>query len=141
MKTLLTILAAWAFFVHSIAQTKAEEKAAITNTIQAYFDGMMDRDLGKLEEAFFGEARLIGYRGEKLTVTEFRDWAANTAKGEKRDRSHFKNQIHSIEIKGDTALVKTELWWPGIYYFDFLTLMKIDGKWKIVHKTWYEEKR
>jgi hypothetical protein len=141
MKTLLTILAAWAFFVHSIAQTKAEEKAAITNTIQAYFDGMMDRDLGKLEEAFFGEARLIGYRGEKLTVTEFRDWAANTAKGEKRDRSQFKNQIHSIEIKGYTALVKTELWWPGIYYFDFLTLMKIDGKWKIVHKTWYEEKR
>lgn len=141
MKTLLTILAFWALFVPTYAQTEAEEKTAITATIQAYFNGMMDRDVEKLQQAFFSEARLIGYRGEILTVTEFKDWAANTAKGEKRDRSQFKNQIQSIEIKGYTALVKTELWWPGIYYFDYLTLMKIEGQWKIVHKTWYEEKR
>lgn len=141
MKTLLTILAFWSLLLASPAQTEAEEKTAITTTIQAYFDGMMDRDLGKLQRAFFSEARLIGYRAETFTVTEFKDWAANTAKGEKRDRSQFKNQIQSIEIKGYTALVKTELWWPGIYYFDYLTLMKIEGKWKIVHKTWYEEKR
>jgi hypothetical protein len=141
MKTLLTILTFCVLSLSSYGQTEAEEKTAITATIQAYFDGMMDRDLGKLQQAFFSEARLIGYRGENLTVTEFKDWAANTAKGEKRDRSQFKNQIQSVEIKGYTALVKTELWWPGIYYFDYLTLMKIEGQWKIVHKTWYEEKR
>ncbi|MFN3999710.1 nuclear transport factor 2 family protein [Algoriphagus sp.] len=38
-------------------------------------------------------------------------------------------------------LVETELLWPRIYSYDLLTLMKVDGKWKIVHKTWYEEIR
>ncbi|WP_332911604.1 nuclear transport factor 2 family protein [Algoriphagus boritolerans] len=38
-------------------------------------------------------------------------------------------------------MVETELYWPGIFYHDFLTLMKVDGKWKIVHKTWYEKAR
>lgn len=141
MKTLLTILAFWALSLTSLAQSEAEEETAVTATVQAYFDGMMDRDLEKIQQAFFSESRLVGYRGETLTVTEVKDWAANTAQGEKRDRSQFKNQIHSIEIKEYIALVKTELWWPGIYYFDYLTLMKIEGQWKIVHKTWYEEKR
>jgi len=125
----------------SFSQSEAEEKQAIAATVQLYFDGMIERDKTKLEEAVHPEARLIGYRGENFTVTSFEDWASGTAKGEKRDRTKYKNILLEIELKGNTALAKTELFWPGIYYFDFLTLIKVDGKWKIVHKTWYEEKR
>ncbi|MCL6258657.1 nuclear transport factor 2 family protein [Aquiflexum sp. TKW24L] len=127
--------------ITSFCQSEKEEKEAIAATVQLYFDGMMERDKGKLEQAFIPEARLIGYRGENFTITSFEDWANGTAKGEKRDPSTYKNTLLEIELKGNTALAKTELFWPGIYYFDFLTLIKKDGKWKIVHKTWYEEKR
>lgn len=114
---------------------------AITQTIQLYFDGMIERDRSKLDLAFDPSARLIGFRGDNFTVTPYEDWASGTAKGEKRDSSKFENILLDIEIKGYTALAKTELFWPGIYYYDYLTLIKKDGKWKIVHKTWYEEKR
>jgi hypothetical protein len=123
------------------SQTLEEEKKAITRTIQLYFDGMMERDRTKLDAAFDPSARLIGYRGENFTVTPYEQWASGTAKGEKRDPSKFENKLLDIDIKGYTALAKTELFWPGIYYYDYLTLIKIDGRWKIVHKTWYEEKR
>ncbi|MCH6198457.1 nuclear transport factor 2 family protein [Aquiflexum sp. LQ15W] len=129
------------FSLQAFCQSEELEKEAIAVTVQLYFDGMVQRDKGKLEEAFIPEARLIGYRGENFTVTTFEDWAMGTAKGEKRDPSKYKNMLLEIEVKGNTALAKTELLWPGIYYFDFLTLVKKDGQWKIVHKTWYEEKR
>jgi len=125
----------------SHAQESDSEILQIERTIHLYFEGMMERDKSKLEAAFDPSARLIGYRGENFTVTDFESWAAGTAKGSPRAQELFENRILAIEIKGYTAIVKTELFWPGIYYFDYLTLIKIDEKWKIVHKTWYEEKR
>lgn len=141
MKKLLIIFLFLSSWGTIFSQTVEEEKSAISKTIQLYFDGMMERDRAKLDAAFDPSARLIGYRGESFTVTPYEQWATGTAKGEKRDPGIFKNQLLDIEIKGYTALAKTELFWPGIYYYDFLTLVKIEGKWKIVHKTWFEEKR
>ena len=123
------------------SQSLEEEKAAIAKTIQLYFDGMMERDRAKLDQAFDPSARLIGYRGETFTVTPYEEWASGTARGEKRNPADFSNHLIEVEVKGYTALAKTELYWPGIYYYDYLTLIKIDGEWKIVHKTWYEEKQ
>ena len=123
------------------SQSIEEEKAAIAKTIQYYFEGMIERDKSKLDQAFDPSARLIGYRGDKFTVTPYEEWAGGTAKGEKRNPADFQNHLVGIEIKGYTAIAKTELFWPGIYYYDFLTLIKVDGQWKIVHKTWFEQKR
>lgn len=125
----------------AVAQTEMDDRQAIERTVHLYFDGMMDRNLSKLQEAFLPEARLIGYRSEDFTVTTFTEWSTATSKGDKRDKSKFRNVLLDVEVKGNTALAKTELFWPGIYYYDFLTLIKIDDQWKIVHKTWYEEPR
>ena len=123
------------------SQSMEEEKASVAKTIQFYFQGMMERDRDKLDQAFHPSARLIGYRGDTFTVTPYEEWASGTAKGEKRNPEDFSNHLIEVEVKGYTALAKAELYWPGIYYYDYLTLIKMDGEWKIVHKTWYEEKR
>lgn len=141
MKKTSLLLLLFILSTATFSQTLEEEKAAIAKTIQFYFEGMMERDRTKLDQAFDHSARLIGYRGDKFTVTPFEEWASGTAKGEKRKLTDFKNHLIEIEVKGYTAVAKTELFWPGIYYYDYLTLIKIDGIWKIVHKTWYEEKR
>lgn len=141
MKKLIILILFLSFSGPIFSQTIQEEKIAIAHTIQLYFEGMMERDRTKLDTAFDPSARLIGYRGENFTVTLYEEWASGTAKGEKRDPIQFDNRLLEIEIKGYTALAKTELFWPGIYYYDYLTLIKIDVQWKIVHKTWYEEKR
>ena len=127
------------FLIPTWCFPQSVEIDAVQVTVQLYFDGMIQRDRSKLEEAFFSEARLIGYRGEKLFVTPFEEWADGTAKGAPRDPNLFKNEVKSIRIVGNTALAETELFWPGVYYYDFLTLIKMDGKWKIVHKSWHEK--
>lgn len=138
MKKLAVLIFAFLSFTVQAQETELE---AITHTVHLYFEGMLERDKSKLVEAFHPEARLIGYRGADFTVTPFEIWASGTAKGEPRDPAQFRNSIKAIRMEGYTALVETELFWPGIYYYDFLTLIKVEGKWKIVHKTWYEEKR
>ena len=123
-----------------LVSAQEEEILAVSRTVNLYFEGMMERDKGKLEEAFLPDAKLIGYRGQDLFVTPFEEWASNTSKGSPRDPSQFQNEIKSIKIVGNMALAETELFWPGIYYYDFLTLIKVEGKWKIVHKSWWEKK-
>lgn len=127
--------------ISSLTFAQQNEIEAITKTVNLYFDGMIERDRAKLEEAFHSEARLIGYRGEKFTITPFETWASGTASGPPRNPADFQNFIKAIRVEGYTALVETELYWPGVYYYDFLTLIKVEEKWKIVHKTWYEEMR
>lgn len=122
----------------SFAQ-QAEIKS-ITQTVNLYFEGMMERNAEKLEEAFLPDAKLIGYRGDQLFVTPFAEWAAGTAKGSPRDPAQFSNEIKAIRIVGNMAMAETELYWPGIYYYDFLTLIKVGETWKIVHKSWTERK-
>lgn len=129
------------FLVSSFSFAQQNEIEAITQTVNNYFEGMIQRDRSKLEAAFHPEARLIGYRGKTFTVTTFETWANGTATGAPRDPADYQNSIQAIRVEGYTALVETELFWPGVYYYDFLTLIKVEGKWKIVHKTWYERAR
>ncbi len=135
-KSLITLF----FLLPFVSFAQQAEIESITQTVNLYFEGMMERDAAKLEQAFLPDAKLIGYRGDQLFVTPFAEWAAGTAKGSPRDPGQFSNEIKAIRIVGDMALAETELYWPGIYYYDFLTLIKVGERWKIVHKSWTEKK-
>ncbi|WP_026953036.1 nuclear transport factor 2 family protein [Algoriphagus mannitolivorans] len=119
-------------------KAQAQDLSDVTQTIHFYFEGMMERNREKLDQAFIPEAKLIGYRGAELFITPYEEWARATSKGEPRDPKLYINEIKGIRIVGTMALAETELHWPGIRYYDFLTLIKVEGKWKIVHKSWHE---
>jgi len=136
MKNLIGFLVLFLGFSFPSFSQDSKEKELIAATVQLYFDGMIERDREKLDKAFAPEARLIGFRKDEYTVTEYEDWANGTASGEPRDISKYKNTLVVIHVNGTAAVAETELFWPGIYYYDYLTLLKIDGVWKIVHKSW-----
>lgn len=122
----------------SIGISQEADLEAVTQTVNLYFEGMMERNAAKLNEAFLPNAQLIGYRGTQLVVTPFEEWRNGTTKGNPRSPEQFRNEIKAIRIEGNMALAETELFWPGIYYYDFLTLIKVGDSWKIVHKSWTE---
>ena len=57
------------------------------------------------------------------------------------DANQRTNEILSIDIEGLAAVAKTELMWPNVRYIDYLSLLKIDGEWRIVNKIWHQERR
>ena len=143
------LAAAFALAVPAIALTasversgSAAEEEAIRETVEAYFDGMMQAKSDYLRRAFHSEARLIGIgRDGNAMIIPFDRWAQSWDGREPRDVSKYTNTIISTDIAGTAASVKTDLEWPDVHYVDYLSLLKIGGEWKIVNKIWWEESR
>ena len=58
-----------------------------------------------------------------------------------RDAATHANRIVSVDMRGTAAVVKTDLSWPNVHYVDYLSLLKVEGEWKIVNKIWWQERR
>ncbi len=48
-------------------------------------------------------------------------------------------QIVAIDVTGTAATVKVKDLYHGLRFTDYLTLLKVDGNWMIVNKTWHHE--
>jgi hypothetical protein len=118
--------------------TQSQEEAAVRAAVQAYFDGMMKGDPALLQKAFHAESFLIGPGRTNPSRIPFSGWHASFAKP-MANPQEYRNAILSIDVAGQAAVAKTELDWPRVRYVDYLSLLKVNGEWKIVNKIWHEE--
>ena len=114
-----------------------DERAAIEQTIQTYFDGLYDGDADKLASIFHEAAALTYEQDGQVTVLPLAQWLkavrerpAPKARGLARD-----DAILLLDQSGPTtALVKVRCQIPPRYFTDYLSLLKIDGRWLVVQK-------
>ena len=109
---------------------------AIKTVISNYFKGIYNGDTTLLKDVFYEESYLFGdINGIPYlkTVTEYID-GVKSRKSPKDQGEAFKMNIFSIDIMGNNAIVKAQLPMLGFNYYDFLSLSKIGGDWKIVNK-------
>jgi Putative lumazine-binding len=109
----------------------------IIQVVNMYFKGTYHGDVNLLTKAFHPNARITGIiNNEKCdwSLTEFiaRVTAAPTAanKGEKYDK-----EIISIDKTKNAAMVKARVIVADLVFFDYITLLKIDGQWIIRNKS------
>jgi hypothetical protein len=83
---------------------------------------------------------------EKSTITvEVKDLLNKLINmiGSNRPRSEndpaFFGGIVDVHQYGKTAIVKVRVENNRVIYTDYLSLLKIDGEWKIIHKIWDTE--
>lgn len=113
-----------------------KQSEEIQAVIQNYFEGIYNGDELQLKEAFHSETLLFGdIKGVPYfkVVAEYID-GVKGRKSPKDLGEDFKMEILSIEIFGTNAIVRARLAMLGYNYFDFLSLAKIKGVWKIVNK-------
>ncbi|MCP4645435.1 MAG: nuclear transport factor 2 family protein [bacterium] len=114
-----------------------EDEKAIREVVQLYFDGIIKYDEQALRKAFHADANVIGTTKEgKADWEPFQEWVVYT-RGDAPDPTGRNNRIVSIEVTGRAAIAKTDLDWPHVHYVDYLSLLRIDGQWKIVNKIWH----
>ena len=119
---------------------RKKDEAAIRKVVQLYFDGIIKYDEASLRKAFHPQANVIGTDKAGAADWEpFQKWVVYT-RGQTPDPTGRNNKIISIDITGRAAVVKTDLDWPHVHYVDYLSLLEIDGQWKIVNKIWNREK-
>jgi len=106
----------------------------IRASARSYVEGMISADENALRVAFHPSASIIGnYQGavEWLSVDGFiAEVLAVGASTPTEDAW----EVVAVDITGDAALAKTTCAYAGAEFTDYLSLLKIEGHWKIVAK-------
>ena len=112
------------------------EYDAITKLIQHYLDGAKSGRGDDMKPAFHKDATIFGYVGPDLVAGPIQvlyDWA-----DENDAAKEIQARIASIEVTGTVATARVEADnWGGHRFTDLFTLLKVDGKWKIMNKVFH----
>jgi hypothetical protein len=119
------------------------DEAAIRQTVQYYFDGGKNHDSLTLKKAFHPDARMLFARDGKLVVVPIAEYI--TRVGSERlkpgEMDSTERKVASVDVVGDAAIAKLELKRPNALLTDYMSLLKVDGRWLIVNKIFTRETR
>ena len=112
----------------------------ILEVVQVYLDGLYEGDTAKLRQAFHPASSLFASVDGKLVHVPREDWCkmvegrpAPKAKGQGREH----DRILSVDMTGpDTAMVKLNCAILPRLFTDYLSLIRLDGRWQIISKTY-----
>jgi hypothetical protein len=117
-------------------RTNEAEIAAVIEVVRAYYDGMIEGNAAKLGRAFHPRASIVGNEGGGLSWSTLEEFVAE-CEGAVSQAGLYEWRIEGLSFEGDTALVRLGGQFAGVWYSDDLSLVWIDGAWRIVHKTFY----
>jgi Putative lumazine-binding len=119
------------------------DEAAIRQTVQRYFDGGKNRDSVALRKAFHPDARMLFAKDGKLVVVPIGDYIARVAENKLKpgEVDSTKRRVTSVDVTGAAAIARLELERPDALLTDYMSLLKVDGRWLIVNKIFTRESR
>lgn len=121
--------------------TDIRDLAAMAKT---YCDAAYEMDADKFA-ALFHPSCSVTKAGEdgNVSVTPIETWlaAVRTLKAPKLQGLERHDELLSIDVTRDMALLKLKLQIPPRYFTDLLSCLKVDGAWKIVQKVTTVETR
>ena len=127
------------FTTHAQTENGKSEIEQITETLMNYIDGTANGEPEKLRKAFHPDFNLYSVTKEdSLRIWSGQDYIGGIKEGEKSNRI---GRIISIDFEKDAAIAKAEIIIPNWRIFtDYFLLLKYEGSWKIVQKsyTWRE---
>lgn len=116
------------------------EKDLAKIPLENYLKGHETGNPEYMKKAFYAEGKMIFVRDGKYMSRTFDEYIAGMKDGKPAaDESKRKRWIESIDISGNAAVGKIVLDYPAGKFIDYMTLLKIDGEWKIVNKSFHFE--
>jgi Putative lumazine-binding len=110
---------------------------ALRSLAQTYFDAAYEMDADKFSSIFHPSSSVtkVGDDGN-VGVTPIGMWlaAVRNMKAPKQQGLQRHDQILSIDVERELALLKLKLQIPPRYFTDMLSCLKVNGTWKIVQK-------
>ncbi|MDH3492906.1 MAG: nuclear transport factor 2 family protein [Acidobacteriota bacterium] len=126
------------YFGQTITAGSSEEEA-VKKPLLSYLKGHETGKAEYMKAAFHTEGKLMYMRDGKFSTIEFSDYIGRMKGTPAADEAMRKRHIESVDVSGNAAVGKIILDYPGARFVDYMTLLKIDGEWKIVNKAFYVE--
>ena len=115
------------------------ERAAIEAVVTDYLEGMIWNDPERLRRAMHPLCMQAGHYKGQLEFYD-RDAFIEALENEATEEpgTPYEAEIASIDMTGDVAVVKVTDTCFGSSFTDYLTLIKIDGQWRIAMKAFFD---
>jgi hypothetical protein len=117
-------------------RTNEADIAAVIEVVRTYYDGMIEADAAKLGRAFHPRASIVGNEGGGLAWATLDEFVAE-CEAAASQAGPYEWRVEGLSFEGDTALVRLGGQFAGVWYSDDLSLVRTDGAWRIVHKSFY----
>jgi len=116
------------------APALSSDDILIREAISKYLHGLKFNDVESLKQAFLPNAKLFfvkkdGSLGQLTQAEWYEGFKASAGKEEQGELS-----IALVDVTGNAASVKVEEDYPKSHYTDYVSLLKLNGEWKIVNK-------
>ena len=131
MKRLLLILTLMSSSFISMAQSETQ---LIEDTLNDYLEGTSKAKPDQVRKAFHPDLNLYSLdENKKLKIWKGSDYISGF---EGKEASNRLGKILSVDFENDIAMAKAEISYPNnpVVFIDYFMLLKIEGKWTIVHK-------
>lgn len=122
----------------NIKTIPTSEYDAVIKVVQTYVDGLIAADNLLLRQAFHKDATMYGLTADKQllggSVSNLYDYVDHYGKA-----PNIRVRLDVLGITPTTAVVKVDMEKDagGFDYTDFHTLIKLEGRWSIIAKTFH----
>jgi hypothetical protein len=115
------------------------DESAVRTVVEQYLHGLKFNDTTSLHQAFWPEAKLyfVGRDGSLGQLTQARWYSMFAGSAGKEEEGTLR--ITGVEVTRDVASAKVVEDYPKSRYTDYLSLVKIKGRWWIVNKVYTAE--
>ncbi len=121
--------------IFSQDEKSSSDFTQIEATLMDYIEGTANGQPERLQKAFHPDFNLYSVnQNDSLRIWKGQDYIAGIKVGQKNSRI---GRIISIDFEKDVATAKAEILIPGWRAFiDYFLLVKYQGAWKIIHKSY-----
>jgi hypothetical protein len=123
-------------------KTLSEEIEAIRAAAQLYVDGIKYADASKIDQVFHADWNMTGFYEDGNYRHFDRNGFLQLIERNRENADFFpryEGGIVDVYHYGKTAVVKVRVENERVIFTDYLSLLKIEGEWKIIHKIWDTE--
>ena len=113
----------------------ADDEAGVRAALQHYLNGHATGNPDEFRLAFHPDARMTFVRDGKIVITPISEYIARATGKPAADEASRKRRITSIEVTGTAAVGRIELDYPSALLVDYMTLLKENGRWVIIAKS------
>ncbi len=120
-----------------LAQQSDEE--LVKKTVSYYLDGGTNNDFETIKKAFHKDARMKYIKNGSYQEVNAIDFFKRVIKPD--PKQNRETSIASISVSGNAANAVLKIKYSSFSFTDYMSLLKINGEWKVVSKIFFRDKK
>ncbi|MBU8899605.1 hypothetical protein DRW03_03340 [Corallococcus sp. H22C18031201] len=130
------------------ARATPSDDAAVRKPLEAFLQGHSTGKVEFLQQAYWPDARLTFVRDGAVQVMgisehfqRFADHYRSLAGKPRPDEHAWHRDVRALEVMGTIAVATVVEDGPESRYTSYLTLLQVKGEWRIINKSFHEERK